>query len=1294
MTTLVLQTVGSAIGGAIGGPIGSSLGSALGSLAGAVVTDSLMGGARRIEGPRLEDVDGLASREGAPIPRLYGRARLGGQIIWATRPLEVAGVERGGGGGKGAPPTPTRTTYAYFANLAVGLCEGPIAFVRRIWADGREIDQTGLVIRVHRGDEDQAADPLIVAKEGAGNAPSYRGLAYVVFERLPLAPFGNRIPQFTFEVVRPVHGLGGQVKALCLIPGSTEFGYDPAPVVRTFPLGGSAPENRNQLVRRTDVVASLDALQALCPHLARVAVVTTWFGDDLRAGECRITPRVEQGGKFTYGDAWRVGDLGRDDARTVSTSGGVAAYGGTPSDAGLMRLVAELRARGLGVALYPFVMMDVAGDNALPDPWTGAPSQPAHPWRGRITCDPAPGRPGSIDGTAAASAQVEALFGAAAPWDFAWTGAAVSNSGPDEWSLRRQVLHYARLAAAAGGVEAFVIGSELVGLTRVRDAAGDYPAVSALARLAGDVRAVLGPGPVITYAADWTEYGADVRDGGSEVRFPLDPLWAHPEIGAVGIDFYPPLTDWRDEPGHLDGATAAAIHDPAYLAAAVTSGEAFDWYYADEADRSAQIRRPIADGAYGKPWIYRPKDLAGWWSNAYVERSGGVETQATAWAPRSKPIWLTELGVPAVDKGSNGPNAFPDLKSAEGRAPPFSTGARDDLIQARALEALIGRFDDPAANPVSPVYGGPMVDPSRLFVWAWDARPFPSFPDYAGLWADGPNWETGHWLNGRIEGAPLDRLAAAILDDFGVDGPRDLAIDAFVDGYVIDRPLSARAALEPLARLFGLDVAAPSGTLRMRGRGGRPVPTLGPDDLVRTGEDALVSATRAQDGDLPVSVEIGFTDAEGDYRRASVLSRRLDGASRREARDEFALVMRRAEAQRLADAWLQSLWAARESVTFALSPRALALEPGDLVAFADAPGARPYRIERIADGPVRRVTARSVEPAISARGAGPPERPPRRPPALPGRPAAMILDLPLTLGEGPELQHLAVAARPWPGAMAVWRSRDGASFSLQRLIERPSGLGATLDDLHPGPLWRWDVNGSLAVEMTGAVLASVSDEAALAGENVFALQGPDGLWEVFAAARAELVGEGRWRLSRLLRGLGGSEPSAARPCPPGAAIVKVDAALTALASGVGDLGAASIWRIGPAGLDHADPAFVEIAATAGGAALRPLSPVRLSARREAGGVRLAWIRRTRRDGDSWEPVDPPLAEEREVYDVEILRDGAPVRTIETSAPACLYPAAQEIADFGAPVAVLSWRVAQRSALVGAGAPAAALSPLP
>ena len=46
------------------------------------------------------------------------------------------------------------------------------------------------------------------------------------------------------------------------------------------------------------------------------------------------------------------------------------------------------------------------------------------------------------------------------------------------------LLHYAKLAEMAGGVDSFILGSELRGLTTVRDGASSYPAVDALKSLA------------------------------------------------------------------------------------------------------------------------------------------------------------------------------------------------------------------------------------------------------------------------------------------------------------------------------------------------------------------------------------------------------------------------------------------------------------------------------------------------------------------------------------------------------------------------------------------------------------------------------------------------------------------------------------------------------------------------------------------------------------------------------------------------------------------------------------------
>ncbi|MDP4021404.1 glycoside hydrolase/phage tail family protein [Methylobacterium sp. NEAU 140] len=1287
MATLILSTAGAAAGTALGGPIGAVVGRVVGAAAGAGIDGALLGGGRHtrfLQGPRLADVAGLTSTEGDPIPRVYGRAKLGGVVIWATRPLEVANtaVERAGAAAKGAGGQRTvRTTYAYVANLAVGVCEGEIAFVRRIWADGKEIDQTQVTLRVHTGGPDQAPDPLIVAKEGASNAPAYRGLAYVVFEGLPLAEFGNRVPQFAFEAIRPVNGLFGLVRAVDLIPGAGEFALDPDLVTVDLGFGRTRAANRNQLQRATDVTASLDALQALCPNLRRVAVVATWFGTDLRAGACRVVPKVEFHGKTTLGDVWRVAGIDRAAAEVVSTlPDGSPAFGGTPSDAGLGRLVADLAARGLEVVLYPFVMMDVPAGSGLPDPRVPGAAQPQYPWRGRITCDPAPDVPGSPDGTAAADAQVAGFFAG---------------------GYAAMVLHYADLAAgwaAAGApLAGFVIGSEFVGLTRVRGAAG-YPAVAAFRALAAGVRGRLGSGVKLVYGADWTEYGAHVRDGGATVRFPLDDLFMDAAIDAVGIDWYPPVTDWRDTPGHADLAASGDIYDRAFLKRRGAAGEAFDWYYADAAGRAAQARLPITDGAHAKPWTFRAKDLVGWWANRHVERDGGVETRATAWVPGGKPVWLTEIGVPAVDKGTNGPNVFPDPKSSEGAYPPESRRLRDELIQLRGLEAVIARFDpatpgfSEADNPVSPVYGGRMVDPGAVFVWSWDARPFPAFPDVRGVWDDIDNWRVGHWVTGRIEGCDLDLLVGKILAEFGVDAGLSVEAAAYLDGYVVDRPLSARAALETLVQVYGLDVSAVGGALRLRGpRRDAPV-VLAEADLVRVSEDGeVLRRVRTEESALPRSVEIGVTDSESpDYRRAAAAAIRPAGARRRETRIEAAIVTRRETGDALAEALLDRTIAARDGAVLTLSPRRMELEPGDLLAIpADVPGGAVLRrIDRIDDAPTgRRIEASGVPPRPGgARGLARTRAAPAAPvPAFPGPPFALPLDLPVDRGSPTILQVLAVAADPWPGQVAVWRAEGAGPLALRGFVDYPACLGRTLSDLPPGPLWRRDPAARLDVSLRHAgALASVGTAAMLGGANTFAVVAPDGTVEILSAEAAVLTGPETYRLAGLLRGLAGSEASAGRTAPAGSRIVRLDGgAVIPLVDRLDETGRGFRYRVGPASRDPGDPSYAEFAATAGLGALRPLRPVHLRARREAGGVRVTWIRRARRDADAWEPVEIP-GDGPEAYAVTLFSAATPVRRLTAAAQGLLYAAADEAADFGGPQAVLDVAVAQVGPVAGPG----------
>ena len=82
-------------------------------------------------------------------------------MIWATQLEEVVATDTTAVRRQGrcvGGPTTTTTTYSYFANFAVGLCEGPIGRVGRIWADGKPLDTDGLNMPRPSRHEDQAPD--------------------------------------------------------------------------------------------------------------------------------------------------------------------------------------------------------------------------------------------------------------------------------------------------------------------------------------------------------------------------------------------------------------------------------------------------------------------------------------------------------------------------------------------------------------------------------------------------------------------------------------------------------------------------------------------------------------------------------------------------------------------------------------------------------------------------------------------------------------------------------------------------------------------------------------------------------------------------------------------------------------------------------------------------------------------------------------------------------------------------------------------------------------------------------
>lgn len=230
MAKLVLPVVGATVGFFVAGPTGAQWGWAIGAAASSVLL------APDQEGPRLNDLAAGGSSYGTGIPICYGTTKVPGNVIWASDLIETKNSESAKGG-------PEINTYTYSQHVQVLVCAGPVAGIRKIWANGRLIYDMSTAntatsgysgnIRVYTGTTTQTADSLIESFKGAGNVPGHRGYCHVVFESLQLEDYGNRTPSFEFEVVASgaaSYGLSTVIAAYPVTQGST-LGQDTAVVL-------------------------------------------------------------------------------------------------------------------------------------------------------------------------------------------------------------------------------------------------------------------------------------------------------------------------------------------------------------------------------------------------------------------------------------------------------------------------------------------------------------------------------------------------------------------------------------------------------------------------------------------------------------------------------------------------------------------------------------------------------------------------------------------------------------------------------------------------------------------------------------------------------------------------------------------------------------------------------------------------------------------------------------------------------------------------------------------------------
>lgn len=548
-------------------------------------------------------------------------------------------------------------------------------------------------------------------------------------------------------------------------------------------------------------------------------------------------------------------------------------------------------------------------------------------------------------------------------------------------------------------------------------------------------------------------------------------------------------------------------------------------------------------------------------------------------------------------------------------------------------------------------------------------------------------------------------LIADIITDLSIEAgltPADLELSDIaaltVFGFVRTRPMSARAAIEPLRAVGLFDGYESNAKIKFTRRGAAPSFELTDDELgvAIQGEDApsRITTRKRQESELPRRVRVHYISRSRDYEPGQQDSpTRIEVDSVNDLDVEMPVVLEDDEAAQIATIVWADAWASRHLHDVVVDAERHTVEPTDVglipvdgrvermrvVDVTDTfPSIRKFSMVRDDDGSY-------VSTAVA-------ERPPIRiPPSLqPFSPLEFVLlDLPVLRDEDDDAGVYAAARPLMAGATfrggQILRSTDGGgNYSVIAQLSSETTMGYLSADAGSGPSTTWDWNTEILVELQGvSTLENRTEAAVIAGANSAAI-GAHGRWEIIQFLDAEQVTANLYRLTGLLRGRRGTEWAIGTALEGDRFVMISTGTLSRVPLDLSFVNAELLYKGVATGVTI-DSAPV-LTFTGAGEALKPFSPGGVGGyRNTSGDLILHWIRRGRIGHTLTAGTDVALNEELEDYEAAIIdSDGNERRVISSLTTAATYTGVQQIVDFGSLQTAIKVRVFQISAAVGRG----------
>lgn len=642
------------------------------------------------------------------------------------------------------------------------------------------------------------------------------------------------------------------------------------------------------------------------------------------------------------------------------------------------------------------------------------------------------------------------------------------------------IIHYCTLLK--NQVDAIIIGSEFKALTAIQAPDNSFPAVDNLVKLAKLCRSIVGNNTMLTYAADWSEYHHS--SGG---WYNMDKLWASPDLDFIGIDAYFPLSNSHN-----------SLYDIAGITKGWESGVGYDFYYKDQTRSTTGPLSPE----------YAWKNIRWWWENYHINPDGSV----TDWQPKSKKIWFTEYGFPSVDCCTNQPNVFNDPNSLHATYPIHSNGTADFKAQANAIVATELKW-----------LNSDMVD--RKFLWCWDARPYPYWPDLLQMWSDGKAWQKGHWVQGKIGNSTL----AGVLEDLSLRAGLSAnkvtcsKLNESLDGLVIDSQTSIRDIINMLQKAYQFDVIEKAGQINFS-LSTKDVVDINKDDLAMVNDIPLMSTRRTQDIELPQRVDVNYLDIAQNHQISNQHAKHMHTKSRESICLDLPLVLSQASAKMIAQHHIHNIWSSRNHYSFYLPPKYLDIKPGDLLKINYCGKTHVIKVIGISIGKnnlikVEAISYKEFKKAIENGNDTNQSLSDFTPISAT---ELVILDIPHLAQFGLEESYVLVGTVAktdnWTGATIFSSSAKGSGYQELAYIDTLATTGHAICKLPPHNPGLIDYKNRILLNLEHGELISVLPYDIARGANLCIIGD-----EILQFQNARLIGEGQYELSTLYRGLCSTE---------------------------------------------------------------------------------------------------------------------------------------------------------------------------